>query len=77
MKRKANIDWTLDLKCDHWVWPWSLEGQIFNLLDMTKWFDGHKMKKEPIEWTLGLTVAISFDLGYDLDLGFSRERERD
>ena len=48
------------------------QGQIWNLLYLlTKLSDCHKLKMNAsIEHKVS-NVAISFDLGYDLDLGFS------
>ena len=74
-----HIDWTLGLKCDHWIWPWSWPwpwifkvkyriGYIsaINGAIVTKW-------KTYISIDLKTSnVTIGFDLGHDLDLGFSR-----
>ena len=59
--KSKHIDWSLDLKCDHgvwpwtWPWPWIFKGQIWNWLYLCqKWSDCHKTKSKHIDWTLGL-----------------------
>ena len=48
-------------------------GEVWNLLYLSpKWCDCHETERKHIDWTLGLRWTIGFDLGHDIDLGFSR-----
>ena len=65
--KSRHIDWTLGLKCDHWIWPWLWPWLwIFkvknakNGLIATKW-------KVHIYIELKASVTIKFDLGHDLE----------
>ena len=55
-KLTANIFyWTLNLKYDHWIWPWIFKVKIWILPYLSqKWFDCHKMNSNHINWTLGI-----------------------
>ena len=59
--KSKHIDWTLGLKCDHWVVTLAMtltlnfQGQIYNLLYLSqKWSDCHETKSKHIDWILGL-----------------------
>ena len=77
--KTKHINWTLGLKCDHWVWPWPWPWPwIFkvkyricqisakNGLIATKWKANISIKLK------ASTVTIRYDLGHDLVLEFSR-----
>ena len=78
MKSKHN-DWSLGLKCDHWVWPWPWP---WPWIFMVKYRICYiSAKNDPIatnqkaNMSIELkasNVTIRFDLGHDLDLEFSR-----
>ena len=129
--KSKHIDWTLGLKCDHWIWPWPWHWPLFFkvkyricYISAKNWSDCHKTKSDHIDWTLGLkcdhrvwpwlwtwpyifkvkyricyisakngpivtkqehtyrlnskasNVTITFDLGHDIDLEFSRSNMR-
>ena len=47
--------------------------QIWNLLYLDqKWSNCHEIKRQCIQWTLGLKCDFKFDLGHDLDHEFYR-----
>ena len=77
--KKANIDWSQDLKCDHRVWPWSWPWPwIFKVKYGIGFISGKNgaiamKRKANISIDLKTSNAtIRFDLGQDLDLEFSR-----
>ena len=79
-KRKANIDRTLGLKCDHRVWPWPWPWPwIFKVQHGICYISA---KNDPIATKrkanisialVASKVTIGFDLGCGLDLEFSRK----
>ena len=71
------MDWFLGSKCDHWVWPWSWPW-IFKVkyrIVYISAINGAIVTKQKAHISIDLktsNVTIRFDLGHDLDLGFSR-----
>ena len=77
--KSKHIDWTLGLKCDHWVWPWPWPWPRFFKVKYGICYISAKndpiatKRKANISIELyGSNVTIRFDLGHDLDLEFSR-----
>ena len=77
--KSKHIDWTLGLKCDHWVWSWPWPWPRFFKVKYGICYISAKngpiaTKRKPNIWIelLGSNVTIGFDLGHDLDLEFSR-----
>ena len=72
--KSKHIDWSQDLKCDHWVWPWTWP---WSWIFKVKYGIGYiSAKNGPIatKWKantielLASNVTIRFDLVCDLDL---------
>ena len=77
--KSKHIDWTLGFKCDHWVWPWPWPWPwIFKVkyrIGFISAINGVIATKRKAYISIDLktsNVTIWFDLGHDLDLGFSR-----
>ena len=74
-----HIDWSQDLKCDHWVWPWTWSWSwIFKIKYGIGFISAQngpiatKWKANTSIELLASNVTIIFDLDCDLDLEFSR-----
>ena len=51
----------------------NIQGQIWNLLYLSqKWSCCRETESKHIDWTIDLKCDHGFDLGYDLDIDFSR-----
>ena len=77
--KSKHIDWTLGLKCDHqiwpWPWPWPWIFKVKYRIGYISARNGAIAKKRKAYISVDLktsNVTIRFDLGHDLDLGFSR-----
>ena len=77
--KSKHIDWTLGFKCNHWVWPWPWPWPwIFKVkywIGYISAINGVIVTKRKAYISIDLktlNVTIRFDLGHDLDLGFSR-----
>ena len=73
--KSKHIDWTLDLRCDHWVWPWPWPWPwIFKIKYGICYISGKNSPittKRKANISIGLKashVTNGFDLGCDLDL---------
>ena len=74
-----HIDWTLGLKCDHWVWPWTWPWPRFFKVKYRICYisakNGRIATKQKANISIepyGSNETIGFDLDHDLDLNFSR-----
>ena len=77
--KSKHIDWTLGLKCDHQVWPWTgLWPWIFKVkygICYISAKNGAIATKQKANISIDLktsNVTIGFDLGHDIDLEYSR-----
>ena len=77
--KSKHIDWTLGLKCDHWVWPWPWPWPwIFKdkfricYISAKNGLNAMKQKANISIEPKASNMTIRFDLGHDLDLEFSR-----
>ena len=76
--KSKHIDWTLGLKCDHWVWPWSWPWPwIFKVeyeicyISAKKMFrlsrnekQTYRLNSRPQMWSSGLTMAMTLTLNF-------------
>ena len=75
-KTKSNhINWTLGLKCDHWVWPWPWPWPwIFKVKCRICYIStksgpiAMKQKANLSNWTRGLKCDNGFDPSHDIDI---------
>ena len=77
--KSKHIDWTLDLKCDHrvwpWPWPWLWLFKVKYGICYISAKNGAIATKRKADISIDVNasnVTIEFDLGHDLDLEFSR-----
>ena len=77
--KSKHINWTVSLKCDHWIWPWLWPWPwIFNVKYGICYIlakNGPIAMKQKANISIELyapNVTIGFELGYDLDYEFSR-----
>ena len=77
--KSKHIDWSQDLKCDHWVWPWTWPWSWIFKVKYGIGYISAKIGPIATKWKantsielLASNVTIRFDLGCDLDLEFSR-----
>ena len=77
--KSKHIDWSQDLKCDHWVcpwtWPWPWIFKVKYGIGYISAKNGPIATKRKANTSIELlasNVTIRFDLGCDLDLEFSR-----
>ena len=70
--KKKKIDWTLSLKCDHWIWPWPWIFKVkFAAISRPQNGPiGTKQKTNILIELYASNATIGFDR--DLDLEFSR-----
>ena len=77
--KSKHIDWILGLKCDHrvwpWPWPWPWIFKVKHWIYYISAKNGPIATKQKANMSIELrasNVTISFDLGHDLDLAFTR-----
>ena len=77
--KSKHIDWTLGFKCDLWVWPlpwpWPWIFKVKYRIGYISAINCAIATKRKTYISIDLktsNVTIGFDLGHDLDLGFSR-----